>query len=263
MNGSPYLLLERIVLWIHNGAAAAIQGVSLGFLNNAKLEQLTTKRYASSFQSYMDESYLNSGLFNWEREAIHRYFPPGGRILVAAAGAGREVIALSNAGFLVDGFDCCGPLVTAGKNELSKQGIDAVFDHARPSAVPEHKHIYDGVLVGFSGYMYIPGRSRRIRFLQDLVNTLKPDAPLMVSFTEGFPGRRRTWTAQIGTALRKLHGAEPVEEGDCFKGGYQHHFDEKQIRSEMNEVGMELAYYSGGTCYGHAVGLVRKRNDAS
>lgn len=258
MNGSYYLLLERIVLWIHNGATAAIQGVSLGFLNNDKLEQLTTERYARSFHSYADELYLNSGLFGWEREAIRRYFSPGGRILVAAAGAGREVIALSKEGFRVDGFDCCAPLVAAGRNELGKHGIDAILGHAPPSAVPECKRIYDGVLVGFSGYMYIPGRDRRIRFLRELVNVLKPEAPLMISFTEGFPGRRRTWAARIGTSIRKLRGAEAVEEGDWFKGGFQHHFVQEQIASEMREAGIELTYYSGGTCYGHAVGLNTK-----
>ncbi len=40
--------------------------------------------------------------------------------------------------------------------------------------------------------------------------------------------------------------------------GFQHHFLREQILSEMREAGMELTYYSGGTCYGHAVGLVRR-----
>jgi len=32
----------------------------------------------------------------------------------------------------------------------------------------------------------------------------------------------------------------------------------EQIRSEMNEAGLDLVFYNGGTCYGHAVGLVRE-----
>jgi len=251
-----YLFLERLLLWINNGAISVIQGLSLGLLSNTDLERLTEYRYSVSFSSLAEEAYLNSGFFIWEREAIRRYFSPGGRILVAAAGAGREMIALARAGFLVDGFDCCAPLVEAGRNELRKQGIHAKLEYVPPSAVPGRDGHYDAVLVGFSGYMYIAGRDRRIRFLRDLCRFLNPGAPLMVSFTEGSSGRRRVWTARIGTAVRRLRLAKPVEEGDWLKTGFQHHFFRQQIFSEMSEAGIELAYYSGA-CYGHAVGLVR------
>jgi len=255
-----YFFLERLVLWIHNGATALIQGLSIGSLSNEQLEQLTEQRYLRQSASYSDESYLNSGLFIWERDAIQRYFPPGGRVLVAAAGAGREMIALAGCGFRVDGFDCCAPLVESGQNHLRKHRIDAKLVYAPPSSVPRCGGHYDAVLVGFSGYMYIPGRNRRIRFLRALRDLLSPGAPIMVSFMEGFPGRRRGWTAKIGSIIRTLRRAEPVEEGDWLTAGFQHHFVDQQIRSEMSEAGIELIYYSGGTCYGHAVGLVRTDN---
>ena len=252
-----YFFLERLILFIHNGLTALIQGLSLGLLSNEDLERLTERRYLTNSAPYSDESYLNSGLFLWEREAIRRYFPPGGRILVAAAGAGREMIALANSGFIVDGFDCCAPLVECGQRALKKHHIDAKLAYVSPSSVPECGGHYDAVLVGFSGFMYIPGRNRRIRFLRDLRQFLDAGAPVMVSFTEGSPGRRRVWTAKIGTAVRRLRRAEPVEEGDWLEAGFQHHFVRQQIFSEMHEAAIELIYFSGGTCYGHAVGLVR------
>ncbi len=260
MTASLYFFLERFILLLHNGSVALLQGVSLGLLNNERLEQLTQHRYLSeySFASYADESYVNSGLFLWEQVAIRRHFPPGGRILVAAAGAGREMLALAAAGFRPDGFDCCAPLVEFGRNELQKRGVVAQLDHAAPSTVPECDGPYDAVLVGFSGYMYIAGRERRIRFLRELCRHLPDNAPLMISFTEGNFGRRRVWTARIGTAVRKLRGAEPVEEGDCLKDGFQHHFDQRQVFAEMEDAGLELTYYSDGSCYGHAVGLVKR-----
>jgi hypothetical protein len=252
-----YFFIERVLTWIHNGAVALIQGSALGLLSNNTLEGLTEYRYSRRAAPYCDEAYLSSGLFIWEREAIRRYFPPGGRILVAAAGAGREMIALANCGFLVEGFDCCAPLVESGRNELKKRGIDAKLNYAPPSTVPKYSGRYDAALVGFSGYMYIPGRFRRIRFLRDLRDFLNPGAPVMVSFTEGLPGKRRIWTSRVGSAIRRFRRAEPVEEGDCLKDGFQHHFDRQQIDSEMSEAGLDLVYYGGGTCYGHAVGLVR------
>ena len=254
----PYFFLERLILWISNATTALIQGLSLGLLSNELLERLTEQRYLKQSALYSEESYVNSGFFVWEREAIQRYFPPHGRILVAAAGAGREMIALASSGFLVDGFDCCAPLVKSGQGELRKHRIEAKLDYASPSTVPRCGGHYDAILVGFSGYMYIPGRARRIRFLRDLSTFLDPGAPVMVSFMEGVPGRRRVWTAKIGSAIRKLRRAEPVEEGDWLRAGFQHHFVRQQILSEMNEAGIDLAYYSGDTCYGHAVGLVRR-----
>lgn len=257
MIASLYFSLERLVLWMHNAATALIQGLCLGLFNNEQLERLTEERYLRQSAPYSAKSYLDAGLFIWERDAIGRYFPPGGRILVAAAGAGREMIALANCGFSVDGFDCCAPLVEAGQSALEERHIDARLAYVPPSSVPAWSGRFDAVLIGFSGYMYIPGRSRRTRFLRDLSNFLNPGAPLMLSFAEGSPGRRRVWTAKIGSAIRRIRRADPVEEGDWLRAGFQHHFVRQQILSEMTEAGIELIHYSGGTAYGHAVGLVR------
>jgi hypothetical protein len=252
-----YLFLERLIRFTHNAAAALIQGVALGLLSNPQLERLTEHRYAKHFASYASELHVKAGLFIWEREAVRRYFPRSGRVLVAAAGAGREMIALAGCGFRVDGFDCCAPLVEAGRNFFRQLDIEAKLVFAPPSTMPACEGRYDAVLVGFSGYMYIPGRDRRIRFLRELSRLAIPGAPVMVSFTEGEIGRRRVWSARIGTFLRKLRAAEPVEEGDCLKAGFQHHFVREQIVSEMTDAGLELVRYSGGTSYGHAVGVVR------
>ena len=254
---SLYFGFERFLLFITNGTAACVQGVALGFLSNEQLDRMTAKRYAGAWQSYAESSYLNEGLFLWEHQAISKHFPRSGRVLVAAAGAGREMIALAKLGYRVDGFDCCQPLLESGRSELTRQGIAARLDYAPPSRAPESMGKYDAVLVGFSGYMYIPGRENRIKFLKDLCRSLPAGAPLLISFMEGFSGRRRTWTAKIGTAVRKLRGAGAVEAGDSFKGGFQHHFSYEQIQSEMNQAGLDLVHYGGGTCYGHAVGVVR------
>ena len=253
-----YFLCERLVLKIHNGAAALFQGITLALFDNDGLERLTERRYSERFASYETPPYVNSGFLIWERDAIDSYFPKGGQVLVAAAGAGREMIALSNAGFKVSGFDCCQPLVESGQKLLKQHQIDAVLEYARPSTVPSSQRQHDAALVGFSGYMYIPGRDRRIRFLKDLSALVKPNSPVMISFIEGSVGARRSWTARIGTTLRRLRRADPVEEGDCLKDGFQHHFLREQIQSEMNEAGLDLVFYNGGTCYGHAVGLVRE-----
>jgi len=107
------------------------------------------------------------------------------------------MLALADSGLLVDGFDCCAPVFESGQNALSKHHIDAKLSYAPPSTVPRCGGRYHAVLVGFSGYMYILGGARRIRFLRDLHDFLNPGAPMMV-LTGGLPGRQRIWTARLG-----------------------------------------------------------------
>ena len=73
----------------------SVQALGLGLLDTDELVRLTVRRFESS--SYLDPSYnTDSGFWLWEREALRRFFPPAGRILVGAAGSGREMIALQS-----------------------------------------------------------------------------------------------------------------------------------------------------------------------
>src|ERR1700687_1045137 len=89
---------------------AGVQSLGLGLLDQEELVRLTVQRFESS--TYLEPAYnAGSGLWLWEREALRRFFPPGGRILVGAAGSGREMIALHRAGYFVQGFECARSLV--------------------------------------------------------------------------------------------------------------------------------------------------------
>jgi len=256
MLADTLLAIERLVLFVHNATASVLQGVALGLLSNAALERVTVRRYQRDSAPYAATRHVFSGLYLWEESAITKYFPAGSRLLVAAAGAGREMIALAQLGFRVDGFDCCEPLIKAGKIHLANAGLNARLEYISASAVPEWTDRYDGVIVGFSGYMYVPGSQRRVEFLKALRQFLPQGAPLMISFRDSVPGRRRVWTARIGTAIRRIRRGDPVEEGDCIVSGFQHHFVEHEIAREVSAAGFKLAMYSGGTCYGHAVATV-------
>ena len=63
----------------------------MGLMDLDVLMRETVKRFA--VPSYSSAEYLrNAGLWGWEREAMEAYFPKSGRILVGAAGAGRELV---------------------------------------------------------------------------------------------------------------------------------------------------------------------------
>src|SRR6267154_96322 len=47
-----YFFIERLILLIHNGLTALIQGLSLGLLSNEDLERLTERRYLTKYALY-------------------------------------------------------------------------------------------------------------------------------------------------------------------------------------------------------------------
>ena len=73
-------------------------------------------RLAYSKQSY---DWLNGGLHPFEEQAISRYFPaPPGALLIGAAGAGREALALARKGYRVVAFEPI-PSLAASLAEMS------------------------------------------------------------------------------------------------------------------------------------------------
>jgi len=61
------------------------------------LNEITAEHYDHSHESASRE-HNRRGFFDWELVAVQRHFPPASRILVAAAGGEREVLALCCAG---------------------------------------------------------------------------------------------------------------------------------------------------------------------
>src|SRR5438874_1613250 len=88
------------------------------FLERARAELVLAFASDDVLDRYNDLMYSRSGdydprssdfldfLFPWEKETIERFFPaPPARVLVGAAGSGREAFALSERGYEVVAFE--------------------------------------------------------------------------------------------------------------------------------------------------------------
>jgi hypothetical protein len=95
-------------------ASVLHEGFWLGCLSTEDLNAITASHYQES-REYPSEEHNLRGFFDWEASALGRYFRPGSRILVAAAGGGREVLALRRAGYEAEGLECSAALVGAVK----------------------------------------------------------------------------------------------------------------------------------------------------
>lgn len=250
---AAYPRVERAVRWCFGAGWSGVQAVGLGVLDLDEVMHRAVKRFG--VPTYSDAAYVaNSGLWKWEQEAIGRHFPASGRLLVGAAGAGREMVALTRAGYAVEGFECCRPLVDAGQAILRAAGCKGHLVLAEAGRVADIAGPFDGAIMGWSGYMYIPGREKRIALLRGFRAVLRPGAPLLVSFqTREGCERRMQWSARGANWIRTVRRAAPVEVGDRLDNGFKHWFDQGDLESEMREAGLEFEQYSS-QWYGWSVG---------
>jgi SAM-dependent methyltransferase len=252
-----YLAADRLLRTALRGLEAAHRGFWLGLLEPDALDAATQSLYGRS-ESYRDDSYNLSGLSYWESEAVDRYFAQSRRVLVAAAGGGRELIALARRGMQVDGFEPDASFVAAGQRLLSTLGLEASLRQAAPSRVPDLEGTYDGAIIGWSAYTHIPGRRRRQDFLGRIADRLAPGSPILLSFFAR-PDRDRALELTYRVARVSAWCArrrEPVRRGDNLMVGFFHHFDEAELAEELGEIGLRMEHFSAQP-YGHAIARVR------
>ena len=238
-----------------NGLNAVQQGFWLGFLDNLHLDELGPLQYAR-WAKYGEENYNLSGLQQWEERILTSYFRPACSILVAAAGGGRESIALARMGYRVDSFDCTPRLTKSHRLLMDREVLPGKVLLATAGSVPDQIDVrYDGLIVGWGGYMHVAGRGNRVSFLSALRRHVAAGAPLLLSF---FCRRERSrhldWIYAVARLVRKLRGSgDPVEYGDALAGTFDHYFTEAEIQAELAAAGFELIDYDEAP-YGHAIG---------
>ncbi|HEX6057402.1 MAG TPA: class I SAM-dependent methyltransferase [Gemmatimonadaceae bacterium] len=225
------------------GIDAAWTGLWLGALGRDDLAAVDASFY-SEWDRYRSEEHNTRGLFAWEQEALRAFFPPAGRLLVTGAGGGREVHALASRGFDVDGYECNPALVERATSLLGRDGGRGTVRLLPPDRAPASGGPYDGAIAGWSSYMLVPGRARRIAFLREMRPLLRVGAPLLLSFfTRRADSPRHRIVAAVGRGVRRLRRDEPVEIGDDLFPGYSHAFTEEEILAEASAAGYRLTRF--------------------
>jgi hypothetical protein len=251
--------------WFHrlvNLQHALHRGFWLGCLRPEDLNAITTERYDGS-QMLTSTEYLQSGLFDWEAPLVRRYFRQGSRVLVAAAGTGREVLALRKAGFNAEGFECNLNLLNIGQKMFRQLGETYPVTFCPPDRVPLGERIYDGLILGWSGYTHIPTKARRIQFLEALRQRALPHSPLLLSFFSraANPSRYELIAYRMARICRLVFRAaneQPVELGDSLDARqYLHRFTRDECQAELNAAGFEMVHYRDDFGSGVAVALAK------
>jgi len=243
-----YLLSYRFFHAIHAGVQALFEGFWLGLLPDSVTDIISQRSYKIG-SAYTGSAYLDSGFKFWEQIAVSRFFPKGGKVLVAAAGGGRELIALAHAGYIPNGFECCRPMVSAGNQALSERGIDSRIQWVPPCRIPEITGAYDAAIIGWNGYSYISPPQRRIAFMGSLLPYLRPGSPVLVSVAmRTLNSGSATWTPRIANSVRILTFRAPVfTTGGGFPGRPRHQFTRDQLEAELSAAGfLPAAFWAWG-----------------
>jgi len=234
------------------------EGFWLGFLSANDLNVLTAEHYAES-KFFLSVEHNLSGLFDWEASALDRYFRRGSRILVAAAGAGREVLALRKIGFDAEGFECNLALVRVSERIFEQEGESKHVVACEADCVPPGPQIYDGLIVGWTAYTHIPTRLRRVSFLRDLRQRALPHSPVLISFFARTGGsREESLVYRIATLCRYFLRVrkEPLELGDRISyARFSHWFTEDEVVAELRAAGFRAAHCKIEEDSGNAIGI--------
>jgi SAM-dependent methyltransferase len=251
-----YYASTRLLANIMQLVRACHTGFWLGVLGRKNLHWVDQVYYDRQGM-YRDPSFNQRGLWPWEQRVLDQFFSGRRTLLVAAAGGGREVLALRRAGFDVRGFECNSNLAAFANRMLGESGLEGDIEEAPRDHCPVDSRTYDGAIVGWGAYMLIQGRARRLTFLGEIGARLEPGGVVLLSFFDR-PERSRRFatTAALTNAIRWLLRRDRVEVGDVLNPNYVHCFTQAEIRDEVDAVGFDLIFYSPKE-YAHAV--ARKR----
>jgi hypothetical protein len=244
-----YAKLDQRIARVLGATSRFIEGFVLTAFDPAELTDLTISIYDQASRRF-------EGLFRWEPPWFERALPGSpARVLVAAAGEGREALALRSLGYDVDAFEP-GPslrLTAAVGAGLALQGdfadlVRAAHGDGGPlAAIAERR--YDAILLGWSSLSHVPDARQR-EALFAACHALCPRGPILASFFASMDGQRerksraRSWGTKLGGVVRTVRRGEQraPNPDDAFwlHAGVIHLFDREELEALGHSVGRRL-----------------------
>jgi hypothetical protein len=228
---------------------------------NARNE-LTIQAYSTGIAGYAESRYNRErGLNGWEVALLEApECPRSGRVVLMAAGGGREMVALSQRGYLVTAFEPSPLLRRAAEDnarELSGATVhdgayaDVVaFDQGKPSALDGLDLSADLVWLGWGSFTHLTEPDEQASVL-GAIRRIWPRAPVVLSFflrsrhdyeNPAAPSVRVRNT--LRSALRKLGGKEYPRGLDFHTHeGFSYTFERDEIERLFERSGYRAARF--------------------
>jgi SAM-dependent methyltransferase len=194
------------------------------------------------------ERQLTAGLMVWERALYLRFLAPGAHVFLVGCGNGRDLLALVQAGFRVDGLDIAPGAIRTARRLLDRHGLAAALSVGSVETAPLPDRC-DAVVFAWGCYGYVPGSARRSAVLRRVAGPLPPGGRVLLSY---YPWHRTPRRLPIGlTRLvaglarsdwRPEYGDHLHADGDGIVY-YEHRFLDGEVEREAAAAGLALLHH--------------------
>lgn len=230
------------------------------YLPASARNELTIAAYDST-PAYAFESYVaRRGLFAWEQAILREpLVPASGRVVLAAAGGGRELVALAERGYEVFAFEPSLFLLQAAERvaraytgvSVRRASYADLVARARGRAGALDGVDLSASLVwfGWGSFTHLTDPREQLEVLR-AARELWPDAPVVVSFflrkehqvDDGSPSVRMRRALRL--VLGKLNGAKPPEGLEYqTHEGFSYSFGREEIERLFAGAGYQAALF--------------------
>lgn len=238
------------------------------FLPQSQRNALTFEAYSRSRGYTRGGEVFLEGLFPWEIELLEdSRVPRAGKVLLGAAGGGRELDALLTRGYDVYAFEPVSQFVESarrvalGRDAIVVQGsYDDLVARAtgRHGSLDGYRGGADLCVLGWGSLSHVTEPTAVVDLFRAL-RALSPRAPVMISFylrsevqpssTGGARRLRRGMRSALETAVRR-----PVAKGIKFQTscGFCYEFSRAELSELSEQAGYEVAHFAA-TPYPHAL----------
>ena len=175
-------------------------------------------------------------------QAFVEKFPAGSCLLDIGCASGRLCFGLARQGYTVTGIDIAEKQIAQAQQITEEENIDVTFLHYEPPTLPFPDASFAAAFME-NIYCYIPHRSARIAFLEEIARVLYPDGQLFISqliLDAVFDNYEPIYDDNYHQFAADY---EMLEEGDNFyleAPTYMHHFFEADLKAEFDESPFQL-----------------------
>lgn len=250
-------LTDRLAWYAYRAEEITREEIFRAWLRPELRAAVTEQAYAKQTSYLPGGATYEQGLFDWEDKALSAPpFPEQGRILLGAAGGGRELRVLCERGFEVVAFepnailragaeavacDCPTARVWAG---TYGDFVAAAEGGAGPLAPVVAAGPFDAVVLGWGSFTHVLSRAEQVALLR-AARRAAPSGPVLVSFflRPSAPpnGRSEKLRGGLRALFSALGGRTPAE-GLSYEmsGGFVYYFTEDEIHELAFESGYEV-----------------------
>jgi SAM-dependent methyltransferase len=194
--------------------------------------------------------YASWGLTDWESDLYLRFLKREDRILMVGCGTGRDLLALLEHGYRVDGLDAAPRSAATARERVAARGLRSEV-HTGSIESFEIPGGFDAFVFSWFCYSYIPQSASRVATLRRLRPHLAAGGRVLISYIPAAPGVRQL-PIRLARLVARASGSDwSPEPGDVLSlssngvslSHFEHRFPPGTLEAEVAAADMRLVFH--------------------